>query len=185
VVSYSSPGTHTITAAYAGDVDFMPSASGKQVVAVGTTGASDQTPPSSQLPTESQAPALLSVPNFPRSEPGHVGLDETTVTVRSHTVALPRLVCEGKESCEGVLTLSVHESARGKDGKRISRVVTVGSATFSIASGKVASVTIHLTAAGRALLIRDHGRLEANLRIVENAPRSTVIKKVHLVEAKA
>lgn len=126
-----------------------------------------------------------SVADLVPDEPGHVTLSGTTFKIRARKDVLVKLACAGAGSCVGKLTLSAHETVTKKDGKKSSRTVTIGTATFSLAAGKTASVTVQLNATGRKLLTDAHGRLDAHLQVAEQAPGSTFTKQVHLVEEKS
>jgi hypothetical protein len=98
-----------------------------------------------------------------------VSLLSTVLAAQRGGVAFVELTCMGSagETCAGKLALSVRLSA-GK-GRR-SHTPTVGTASFSIVAGKTASVRIRLNTTGRALLRKDHGRLNASLAILQSAP---------------
>lgn len=171
-LSYPAAGQHTITASFAGDVNFVSSLSGAQTITV-------------QEPEEHvQGPALLPTPNiqFPHSEPGSVKLRSGAIAVRSH-VALAKLACRGEQRCTGALVFSAREPVAGKGASR-PQLVTIGSSSYSIAAGGTVTVAIRLNSAGRRLLARGHGRLAASLKIVEKASGSAV-RTVHLADAKS
>jgi hypothetical protein len=90
------------------------------------------------------------------------------------------LRCEGGGLCAGRLTLQGKRTVEGRRGMRVSRVVTIGTANFSIAAGESGSVAVHLNSAGRTLLKVGRGRLAVSLRI-EPASGSTQVKTVLLL----
>jgi hypothetical protein len=88
-----------------------------------------------------------------------------TITVKSHSRAVLRLLSSAPGRCTGKLKLQV----RVRSGKRV-KTRTIAAGSFSIASGKVRTVTLKLNATGRALLAARHGRLGASLTIFRLSP---------------
>jgi hypothetical protein len=88
------------------------------------------------------------------------------ISVQSHNRALFKLVGTGAGRCAGKLRLRVKIKLGGGRFK----LKTIGTAVFSIASGKRVSVIVKLNAAGRALLNAGHGGLNANLLLVKQSP---------------
>jgi len=115
---------------------------------------------------------------------GSVSLAGSTITVQSTQDAAVKLRCTGTGTCGGKLTLTGHGTI--KKGKKL-KTETIGTATFSIPSGKTATIELELNAAGRALLGVDHGRLSVILMIVKSspAPAQTHIENVYLTQQKA
>ena len=115
---------------------------------------------------------------------GSVSLASSVISVHSGGKASVKLTCTGTAVCGGKLTLTVKSKGKGKHGKKAK---AIGTAAFSIPADKTEGVTITLTAAGRALLKADHGRLSASLTILESspAPASTKRESVTLVQKKA
>jgi hypothetical protein len=115
---------------------------------------------------------------------GGVSLDGSTIAVQSNGAGAVKLRCAGTSACRGKLTLTAKGAA--KKGRR-GKTETIGSAGFSIAAGKTATVKLTLEAAGRALLSASPGRLNATLRILETspAPSETHTESVHLVRQQA
>ncbi len=87
---------------------------------------------------------------------GNATLTSSTLVENGGNRVLVKLACKGAGACRGKLTLATK-------GRRASKI---GAADFSIAAGEKATVTIRLTAAGRALLRAAHDRLDATLAIV-------------------
>jgi hypothetical protein len=81
-------------------------------------------------------------------------------------LALFRLVGTGAGSCSGKLRLRV----RVKLGHGRFLLKTIGTAVFSISSGRRVSVSVKLNRAGRALLRADHGHLNASVLLVKSSP---------------
>jgi hypothetical protein len=107
-------------------------------------------------------------------------LTSLSLTVQSNGMALAKLDCKELEGCDGVLALTAKQTARLKSGKRKTHLVTIGTANFSLASGKTGAVKIRLNATGRALLSAAHGHLPASLAIeVIEVPTQT--ERVQLV----
>ena len=119
---------------------------------------------------------------------GSVSLDGSTITVQSSGKAAVKLTCTGTTTCAGKLKLTVKSAA--KKGKKKSKKVkteTLGTASFTIAAGKTATIKLTLNETGRALLSATHGHLSATLMILKSlpAPAATQTKSVHLVLQKA
>jgi hypothetical protein len=114
-----------------------------------------------------------------------VSLASTQIVTTSGGEATVKLTCTGTGTCRGKLTLTV--KTRGRDGKRRSKTTTIGTASFSIAAGKTATVKLTLNGTGRALLSADHGRLSASLTVAKSspAPSQTHTETVELAQRKA
>ena len=144
----------------------------------GTSGGVSTTPPSTGT-----TPA-----NTPPAATGSVSLDGSTITVQGSGATAIKLTCSGTGTCGGKLTLTVKSAA--KKGKKKSKKVkteTIGTASFSIAAGKTATVKFTLNATGRALLSAAHGHLAVTLTILKSAPApaATQTESVHLSQQKA
>jgi IPT/TIG domain/FG-GAP repeat len=94
-----------------------------------------------------------------------VSLVGRTITVKSHSRAVLRLLSSARRTCNGKLKLLV----RVRSGKRV-KTKTIASGGFSIAGGKARTVTLKLNAVGRSLLAARHGRLGASLTIFRLSP---------------
>ncbi len=88
------------------------------------------------------------------------------IAVQSHSRALFKLLGTGAGKCSGKLRLRVKLKQAGGRFK----LKTIGTAVFSISSGKRVSVSVKLNAAGRALLAAGHGRLNASVLLVKQLP---------------
>ena len=132
-----------------------------------------------ETPTKKQEEAKIAAA-------GSVSLASSVISVQSGGKASVKLTCTGTATCAGKLTLTVTVKGKGK-GKHGKKAKAIGTAAFSIPADKTEGVTITLTAAGRALLKADHGRLSASLTILESspAPASTKRESVTLVQKKA
>jgi hypothetical protein len=107
----------------------------------------------------------------PASAPGGVSLPRgVKIAIERARVARVKLACTGSKDCTGNLILSVTRTSRGRDGKRRSHKITIGTATFSIPAGKATTVKVALNTTGRSLLGKDHGRLIAHAAIVGAVP---------------
>ncbi len=115
---------------------------------------------------------------------GNVSLAGSTISIQSAGKGSVKLICTGTATCAGKLTLTV--KGKAKKGKK-AKVETIGTAAFSIPAGKAATVTLTLTAAGRALLKFHHGKLSASLTILKSSPTpaSTQHESVQLVQKAA
>ena len=157
-------------------------------------GPSTFTTPARTLTVVSPSPTEEAAATNNREEPavptGSVSLDGATIDVQSARQAVVELACAGTGTCSGMLTLAVngtkgHGSRTGE--KASSTMRTIGSAKFSTSAGRTAMVWLTLNAIGRALLKVDHGRLSANLTIVESSSglSRTHSETVQLVQQKA
>ena len=97
-----------------------------------------------------------------------------------------KLAATGTDTCAGELTLTVRTKGKKGGNRRRSRTTTIGTATFSIPTGRTVNVELRLDAAGRALLDAPHGRLSATLTILKSspAPSQTHAENVRLVQQK-
>jgi hypothetical protein len=113
---------------------------------------------------------------------GSVSLDGSDITVTSSGKATIKLTCTGTATCGGKLTLT----AKTK-GKKKATTKTIGTSSFSIPAGKTATVTLALTATGRALLSAAHGKLTTTLVILKSSPgpSNTQTHSVHLAQHNA
>lgn len=84
---------------------------------------------------------------------------------RSRTVAL-RLQRTGVGACSGKLTLSFNKAKRGKRPK----LVTIGTASFSMGSASSKVLKINLNKTGRKLFASHGRRLNASLSVVRSVP---------------
>jgi hypothetical protein len=111
-----------------------------------------------------------------------VALAGTTVMVGHHGQALVKLSCRGNTACEGELVLAAKMTVEVK-GRKASRTVPIGQASFLVPAGQTAAVQIKLGALGRRLLGTGHGSLSARLAIVKSAPapRQSLREDVQLV----
>jgi hypothetical protein len=91
---------------------------------------------------------------------------DRTIAVQSRGRAAVRLLARGSGLCRGKLALSVKSKSRSRRAKP----KTIASATFAIATGKVARVAVKLNSAGQAMLRGGHGRLDAGLTLVRLSP---------------
>lgn len=76
----------------------------------------------------------------------NVALVGSVISVRSDGKGSVRLTCTGTATCTGRLTLTVKRKAKKRQK---AKAETIGTAAFSITSGKTGVVTITLTVAGR------------------------------------
>ena len=113
-----------------------------------------------------------------------MSLDGAALAVPRHGAVALKLTCTGTGACEGKLTLTAKGTAR--KGKR-AKTEMIATGSFSVAPGHTATVTITLTAAGRALLKAGHGSLSASLTILKSspAPSQTQRASVHLTQKAA
>jgi hypothetical protein len=98
-----------------------------------------------------------------------VSLAGSTIHVQGNGRGSVKLTCTGTTTCTGRLTLTVRRKA--KKGKPTTE--TIATAAFSIHAGGTTTIALPLTAAGRALLKANHGRLAATLAILASPPSPT------------
>jgi hypothetical protein len=152
-------------------------------------------PPAAPKPTPI---ATTPTSTFPVTTPaatatGTVSLAGTSVTVKGGIGAV-KLTCVGTATCSGKLTLTAKITTKGhasnKQQKRSetqrSETQTIGTASFSVAAGKTATVQIELNTIGRRLLSSDRGHLSARLGIAKSSPSppEAQTETVHLSESK-
>jgi hypothetical protein len=173
-LSYQSDGAHSITARYRGDANFAASFSTPDPVTV-------TTPHPFTLPAGEQQVAGAS------EESGGVSLASATVATQGGIVALVKLHCTAPGGCHGTLALSTPASTKDRHGKRRTRTISLGSGSFTITGGQTTTVKIKLSAAARALLHSDRGRISARLTILDTAAghEQTQVKAVRIVEQTA
>ncbi|MGO9322363.1 MAG: hypothetical protein ACLQBY_16390 [Solirubrobacteraceae bacterium] len=114
-----------------------------------------------------------------------VSLDGVAIRVQSNYEAAVKLACVGTATCSGKLTLTAL-GVNGKGKKKHAKTEAIGSAIFSIAAGRTATVKLTLNKTGRALLRVAHGYLSATLTIVKTSPgpSKTRTQGVHLEQQK-
>jgi hypothetical protein len=159
-LSYSAAATHSLTARFAGDGNFLESSSSPaQAITVqpASPGVSQEAGPP---PVSGSAP-----------EPVGVTLHGATLAV-SGGEAGAELNCGASGGCHGKLTLTARESSR-RNGHRHTRTVTIATASFKIGGDSADAVKLALNAIGRALLASDHGHLGAQLTILQITPMPT------------
>jgi hypothetical protein len=117
---------------------------------------------------------------------GSISLDGSTISVESNHEAAVRLTCTGTATCSGKLTLTVKVTT-GKGTKKHTKTETIGTATFSVATGQTEAIKLTLNGTGRDLLSAAHGQLGATLTIFKSSPSpsKTQTENVHLVLKKA
>lgn len=119
-----------------------------------------------------------------------VSLDRGTINIQGDHEAAVKLACTGTQTCSGrlILTARLTKGDKPRKGEQASSSkTTIGSSRFSIPAGKTTLVKLALNATGRTLLEADHGRLSADLTILESSPASsqTHTETVQLVQQRA
>lgn len=153
-------------------------------VGVGKTGAltNVKAPPPPPPPANNPPPAPQAPSRVPEAAFSTVSLVTASLPAQRDASALVKLSCEGGETCTGKLILKVRSSSKMRHGRKATRLVKIGSGSFSIVAGMKMSAKITLNGAGRALLKSAHGRLTAQLSITETALGETQTVTVHLLE---
>lgn len=134
--------------------------------------------------TKAKPPAPKSASKIVPS--GYAALVKSTLAVQDSRQTAVKLTCRGISTCGGMLTLST-KPAIGTVMKNLFETSTIGTAAFSIESGKTAMITIALNSAGRERLKAAHGKLNASLTINESSPIPPSMQEasVYLVLQKA
>jgi hypothetical protein len=124
--------------------------------------------------------------NPPPTPVGVISVDGSAVAVKSTGRTAVKLTCAGNTTCVGKLTLTARVTTK-KGKKKLMRFETIGHASFAIAPGATATVTVKLTGAGRGQLGAEHGHLNATLAVVKTSPgpASATDRTVHLALEKA
>lgn len=169
-LSYTTAGSHHITAKYAGDSNFTGSFSSAQTVTVHAGAAGSGSSTSGAGTTGAT---------------GSVSLDGTKIAVQSNHKAAVKLTCTGTATCSGKLTLTVKSTTK-KGKKKHTKTQTIGTATFSIPAGQSQTVMVALSKPGRTLLSAAHGNLAATLMVQKSSPSPTQnsSSNVHLAQQK-
>jgi hypothetical protein len=135
--------------------------------------------PNAETPVSSGTGAAQAVLAFgPTASVCGARLLSKHIAVQRHNRALFKLVGTGAGKCAGKLRLRVKlKLAHGRF-----KLKTIGTAVFSIASGKRVSVIVKLNKTGRSLLSAGHGGLNASLLLVKQSPTPFVshTASVHL-----
>ncbi|HEY2593272.1 MAG TPA: S8 family serine peptidase, partial [Chloroflexota bacterium] len=185
----NSPTSITATApAGAGTVDVTVTTSG----GTSATGASDHFTYIAEAPA-TPSPGTGASTAVQGSAPGQSVVLGTTsgssaIVLATSTVAVQRgraaikLRCVGSRACSSTLTLAVKLAIHQQGKPTKTRVQTIGRIGFSLRAGQTASVTVALSASGRARLSAARGRLDALLTILRPSTGSSVsqTKTVHL-----
>lgn len=139
---------------------------------------------SSSCPPQAAPPPPAAIPGAGAPATGGVLLAGTRVATTASGEAAVELTCTGTGTCSGKLTLTAKSTS--KKGRK-AKMETIGTAAFSIAPGKTATINLRLNAAGRALLKADRGRFRASLELLELAPGPgrTKSETVQIVKQKA
>jgi len=83
-----------------------------------------------------------------------LSLPATSLTASSSGVLALTVDCLGQSSCAGTVTLRTLGAVSAAKHKKA--ILTLASASFSVAGGHVEVVTLHLSSKARALLARSH-----------------------------
>jgi hypothetical protein len=113
---------------------------------------------------------------------GVVSVVGSTVAVKSTGATAVKLTCSGNTTCVGKLTLTAKVTAK-KGKRKHAKTETIGTASFSIAPGATAMVSVKLSRSGPAQLSAAHGHLNATLVILRTSPGPTITtsRTIHLI----
>lgn len=106
------------------------------------------------------------------TEPSGCTAGSSAVRVKRNGRGLVRVSCAGSDASSGRAELTVRMPSR----KRHLRIRVLASARFSGGAGTVV-IALRLSASGRALLKRSHGRLSATLTVVRTLPAPAQIHR--------
>jgi PKD repeat protein len=149
------------------------------------TAAGHEAPKLTIAPTSSQQVAAFQVhspPAVPDAE-----LASTALTASASGAVSIRVSCPADEvSCKGTVTLrtltAVSSAVAG--GAKRKAILTLANGSFAVAGGKVATVTLHLSARARALLARSHSmRVAATIVARDPAGAGHTTKRVVTLRA--
>jgi len=93
---------------------------------------------------------------------------QSSISVNSSGAFTLKLTCPSGASCSGTVSLRSAKALSAGKGKHKS-ILTFASGPFSLSGGQTKSITLHLSAAARALLAKSHS-LAARLTLVANGP---------------
>jgi thermitase len=117
-------------------------------------------------------------PPPPPPQPSLVAITSRFLTIK-HGMTKVGLRCSGPTACASKLALTVRIKKRSGHGTRTTfktKVLTIGTATFSAPAGGTVRVTIKLNAIGRKIVGTGSGRLYVNLTIFASAPAPPTTK---------
>ncbi len=145
----------------------------------GTHGDSSST---SATPFGEASPCTAPAPTSPiptvRKPVGVVSLVSIRVLLGGDGRAIVKLRCMGTSPCGGKLKLTMRIRVKGR--KR-SRVLTIGTADFSISPNEPREVKLELSPAGRSRVTANHGRLNGvRLELTKSSP-APVEMSTHVV----
>lgn len=122
--------------------------------------------------TTSSAPKTEVLPSIEASDPD-AGLASTSLSVSPNGTLAVKVTCPvGQTSCTGTVTLRTL-TAVSSGAHKHKEILTLASASFSVAGGQSKSVTLHLASAARALLAHSHV-LRAKSTLIAHNPSGAV-----------
>lgn len=156
--SYSSAGSYTITARYAGGTDFTPSTSAPETVTV--------------------------QPAAKKHRAGVARLVGHVVKVSRGRVALVKLRCKGHGACDGHLVILLRRKVRHGKHKHVV-TLRIGGARYAIKAGSHEIVRARLDRAGRRAVSSRHRQVHALLRLRRDGSSKAPSFRVRLLRARA
>ncbi len=171
--TYASQGTYTVKLKVTDAGERAAEATPVVVSVAGEEHKEEPKPPSTSSGTTSATPA----PEAPKTEvlPAKEASDPdaelagSSLTVRPNGTLAVKVTCPvGQTSCSGTITLRTLSAVSAGAHKR-KAVLTLASASFSVAGGQVKAVTLHLSTQARALLAHSHV-LRARTTLVAHDP---------------
>lgn len=139
------------------------------------------------IPQQSPSSAAGSTTLPPSTKSGKLSISGKTIAVEGADLAVIRLECLAAAGCHGKLTLTAKRMVRAKGKSTGGHIVTIGAGNLAISGEETKAVKIKLNAIGQALLSGAHGRLTADLSIlqIEPGPAQTETEIVHLLLPKS
>jgi PKD repeat protein len=132
-----------------------------------------------------QEVAAFQVTSFPPVPDAQ--LSSTALTASASGAVIIKVSCPAAESsCKGTVTLRTLTAVSAGAAKAAKKkvVLTLGTASFAVAGGKVTTVTLHLSAKARGLLARSHAlRLAATIVAHDPAGASHITKTIVTLRA--
>jgi PKD repeat protein len=173
--TYSAEGTPSVTL----KVTDAHGVSGEATETLSVSGESSPPPPpppggGGKTTTTTTTTTTQPSGKAPESAPEAAIASNSVSVAPSGTVALKVSCPAGDSSCSGTVTLRTASAvaARAAGHRRKGKhkaVLTLASGSFTVAGGQAGTVTLHLSAAGRALLAREH-TLRVQATVVAHDP---------------
>ena len=118
------------------------------------------------------------LPHEERKANPEARLATSSLSVSAGGALTVKVTCpSGETSCAGTVTLRTLKAVSSGAHKK-KAILTLASGHFSVAGGRVETLTLHLSAVARKLLASSHGVLRALATLVAHDAASTTSKTV-------